>query len=88
MKLLPKISFTCDVNTINATALVKPLQTGPDTKSTRKPRPNTPMSNWIIPDVNDKSTALCQTPPAACRVTNAEIAVGPIGMSLDDPSKM
>lgn len=35
--VIAKRSFTCDVTIINATADVKPDDTGPDTKSIRKP---------------------------------------------------
>lgn len=85
---IPKISLTCDVKIIKATALVKPLLTGPDTKSIKNPSPKIPISNSINPDKNDNNTARCQTPLHACNVSNEAIAVGPIGTSLHDPSNM
>lgn len=73
---------------IKATALVKPLLTGPDTKSIKNPRPKIPISNSINPDRNDSNTARCQIPFDACSVSNEAIAVGPIGTSLHDPKNM
>lgn len=82
----PNTSLTCDVRIINATALVKPELTGPDTKLIRKPMPNAPISISIAPVKNDRRTARCQTPLAAWNVSNDAIAVGPIGTSLLEPN--
>lgn len=86
--VIPNTSFTCDDKMIRATALVKPLLTGPETKSIRKPRPKTPIKISIIPVRNESKTALCQTPPAAWNVRMEAMAVGPMGTSLQEPRKM
>lgn len=88
LALIPKISLTCDDKMINDTALVKPDDTGPDTKFNRNPRPMKPIKISMIPVNSDKSTAFCQTPPAAWYVSNDAIAVGPIGTSLQEPRKI
>jgi len=84
--VMPNISLTCDVTIIKLTADVKPDDTGPETKSTRNPKPNIPIKSSITPDVNASRTALCQLPPAVWNVNNADIAVGPIGTSLQLPN--
>lgn len=85
---IPKISLTCDDKMINETALVKPDPTGPETKSIKNPRPNNPIRRARVPLKNVSKTARCQIPFAAWNVNNAAIAVGPIGMSLQEPRNM
>lgn len=61
---IPKMSLTCDDKMMRATALVKPDETGPDTKSIRNPRPKRPIKSSIKPVRKDKSTAFSQLPRA------------------------
>lgn len=59
---MPKMSLTCDDKMIRETALVKPDETGPETKSMRKPRPKRPMKSSIKPVRKQRSTAFSQLP--------------------------
>jgi hypothetical protein len=77
LPLIPKMSLTCDDKIIKATALVKPDETGPDTKSIRKPRPKKPIKSSVIPVKNESKTAFCQLPLAVWKVKSDAIAVGP-----------
>ena len=61
---MPKMSLTCDDKIIRATALVKPDETGPDTKSIRKPRPKRPIKSSTKPVRKQRSTAFSQLPRA------------------------
>ena len=88
LAVIPKISFTCDVTMIKATALVNPDETGPDTKSTRNPSLNIPINSSVIPATRQRNTAFCQLPPTVLKVKSAEIAVGPIATSLQLPRKI
>lgn len=75
--LIPKMSLTCDDKMINATALVKPDDTGPETKSIRKPRPKKPMRSSMIPVRKHSRIAFCGLPRAVWKVKSDAIAVGP-----------
>lgn len=85
---IPKTSLICDVTIISDTAEVNPEDTGPDTKSTRKPNPKIPISSSMIPARKDNRTALCTFPRAVWYVSRADMADGPIGTSLQLPRKM
>lgn len=74
---IPKMSFICDDKMINATALVKPDDTGPETKSIRKPSPKNPMRSSVSPVMKQRRTAFCQLPRAVWKVKSDAIAVGP-----------
>lgn len=74
---IPKMSFICDDKMINATALVKPDDTGPETKSMRKPSPKNPMRSSVSPVMKQSRTAFCQLPRAVWKVKSDAIAVGP-----------
>lgn len=77
--LIPKMSFICDDKIIKATALVKPDDTGPDTKSIRKPRPKKPISSSVRPDRKQSRIAFSGLPRAVWKVRSDAIAVGPSG---------
>lgn len=62
LAVIPNTSLTCDDRMIKATALVKPLETGPDTKSMRKPRPKRPIKSSMMPVRRERSTAFSQLP--------------------------
>lgn len=62
---------------MRATALVKPLETGPETKSMRNPSPKKPINNSIMPVKKQSKTAFCQLPRHVWKVNNDAIAVGP-----------
>jgi hypothetical protein len=62
LPLIPKISLTCDERMMRATALVKPDETGPDTKSIRNPSPKNPINNSMKPVKKQRRTAFCQLP--------------------------
>ena len=74
---IPKISLTCDERIIKATALVKPDDTGPETKSIRKPRPKNPIKSSVTPVTKQRRQAFCQLPRAVWKVKREAIAVGP-----------
>lgn len=74
---IPKMSFICDDKIIKATALVKPEDTGPETKSMRKPSPKKPMRSSVNPDRKQSRQAFCQLPCAVWKVRSEAIAVGP-----------
>lgn len=75
--LMPKISLTCDDRIIRATALVKPDETGPDTKSIRNPSPKNPIRSSVMPVKKLRRQAFCQLPRAVWKVKREAIAVGP-----------
>lgn len=64
LPLMPKISLTCDDRIIKATALVKPDETGPDTKSIKNPSPKKPINSSMIPVKKLRRQAFCQLPRA------------------------
>lgn len=82
----PKISLTCDVTMIKATADVNPDETGPDTKFTRNPKPKVAINSSIMPVNKLNRIAFGTEPRADWNVKIADIAVGPIGTSLQLPS--
>lgn len=77
LALIPKMSFTCDDRMIKATALVKPEDTGPETKSIRKPRPKTPIRSSMSPVKKQRRIAFSGLPRAVWKVRSEAIAVGP-----------
>lgn len=62
---------------IKATALVKPDETGPETKSIRKPRPKNPINSSVRPDRKHSKIAFSGLPLAVWKVRRDAIAVGP-----------
>lgn len=86
--LIPKISLTCDVRIIKATADVNPDETGPETKSIKNPRPNIPINNSIKPHKKHNRTDFCHEPFAVWYVSKALIALGPTGTSLQLPNNI
>lgn len=71
------MSLTCDVKIIKATALVKPDDTGPETKSIRKPRPKKPIKSSVKPVRKQSKIAFSGLPLAVWKVKSDAIAVGP-----------
>lgn len=71
------MSFTCDDRIISATALVKPEETGPETKSMRNPRPKMPIRSSISPVRKQRRIAFCGLPRAVWKVKRDAMAVGP-----------
>jgi hypothetical protein len=75
--LIPKMSLTCDERMINATALVKPDETGPETKSIKNPSPKNPIRSSVMPVKKQRRQAFSQLPRAVWKVRREAIAVGP-----------
>lgn len=85
---IPNIFFICDVTIIKETADVKPEDTGPDTKSIRKPKPKTPINSSTRPQSKHNNTDFCQEPWADWYVSKATMAEGPTGTSLQLPKNI
>lgn len=75
--LIPKMSLTCDERIMRATALVKPEDTGPETKSIKKPRPKNPIRSSMSPVRKQRRMAFSGLPRAVWKVKSDAIAVGP-----------
>lgn len=60
--LIPNRSLTCDERMMSETAEVNPEATGPDTKSTRNPRPKSPIRSSTIPERKERRMALGTLP--------------------------